>query len=374
MAIPALKKDSSQVNISNSILKHFGVDSFHSTFKPLDEILERNKGRKVVLFLFDGFGKYIQEKTKEHCPYLYSHGKYDIGTVYPPTTVAATTSILSGKYPVETGWLGWTLYNKDTDEFVEYFSGHLSGTKDMAKFKPEEQLSYTSIFELIDEKNGKGSARNLKGFDCKDCSGRANIDVFMNELQKIVDDDKTKFVYAYWAEPDHSLHGYGIDSPEVIKQIDLIDSRLAKFVEANKDVLFLSIADHGHIGIDYLDIRQFPDFMDTLVKPTFSMEPRFASFWVKPGRERDFVEAYKKHFSQYFDCYSKDQIYKENIFGYASKNDVSDKFIGDFVLIATDTIALLASDDYPHLVSQHAGSLPIETTVELGVFNENASR
>ena len=28
--------------------------------------------------------------------------------MFPPTTTSATTSLLTGKYPIETGWLGWT--------------------------------------------------------------------------------------------------------------------------------------------------------------------------------------------------------------------------------------------------------------------------
>ena len=101
MRIRPLSKDASQVNFSNSILKHFNAETFHDSYKPLDEILERNKGRKIVLFLFDGFGKQIQEATKDCCPFIYSHGLLDLNTVYPPTTVAATTAVLSGKYPVE---------------------------------------------------------------------------------------------------------------------------------------------------------------------------------------------------------------------------------------------------------------------------------
>ena len=47
MRIRPLSKDASQVNFSNSILKHFNAETFHDSYKPLDEILEKNKGRKI---------------------------------------------------------------------------------------------------------------------------------------------------------------------------------------------------------------------------------------------------------------------------------------------------------------------------------------
>ena len=40
-----------------------------------------------------------------------------ITSVFPPTTTAATTSMLSGLNPNEHGWLGWDLYFKKEDLF-----------------------------------------------------------------------------------------------------------------------------------------------------------------------------------------------------------------------------------------------------------------
>lgn len=86
-----------------------------------------------------------------------------------------------------------------------------------------------------------------------------------------------------------------------------------RIVEANKDVLFLSIADHGHIICQWVDIRNYLDFMDTLIDGRVGLEARFASFRVKEGREQDFIKAYNKYFSNDFALYTKEEILKEHV-------------------------------------------------------------
>lgn len=372
MSIPKLSRDSSQVNVSNSLLKHFGVATFHDSYKPLDEVFEKNKEKKIVFLLLDGFGKYIQEATKDICPFIYSHGKFTVDTVYPPTTVAATTSLLSGKYPVETGWLGWTLYNPKTDEFVQTFSGVLEGTKDQkAKFQPYRDLmTFTPIDLLIDKAQGRTVCKKILCFDHLDKDNNPDMDQFVSAIHNALKNNETKFVYAYWNDPDHSLHMKGLDAKETRESIQSIDRHLTKLVKENPDVLFLTIADHGHTPVTWTDIRNFPDFIETLRMPRFAIEARLATFWIKEGKEEDFIKAYEKHFSKDFACYSKRQIYEENVFGYAAKNSISDPFIGDFTLIATGTVALFDGYNFEKMVSTHAGSLPIETKVLLGIYND----
>lgn len=94
------------VNVSNSLLRHYGLETFHPSLRELDAILDESKNKKICLILLDGFGKHIQELHSSSCRYILSHNKRTITSVFPPTTTSATTSLLTGKYPIETGWLG----------------------------------------------------------------------------------------------------------------------------------------------------------------------------------------------------------------------------------------------------------------------------
>ena len=100
--------DNCLVNLANSILKEFGAKTSAKTLPMADQYLKKDY-QNVVVLLLDAMGISILEKHLKEDGFFRSHlaGEYD--SVYPPTTVAATTSILSGLYPNEHGWLGWDI-------------------------------------------------------------------------------------------------------------------------------------------------------------------------------------------------------------------------------------------------------------------------
>ena len=96
----------SLVNLSNSILKHFEAESFHESIPAIDNLLKGHK--KIVAVLFDGMGQNIVRKHLKEDSFIRTHYVTTINSTFPPTTAAATTAFLTGKYPIETGWLAWT--------------------------------------------------------------------------------------------------------------------------------------------------------------------------------------------------------------------------------------------------------------------------
>ena len=109
----------SLVNLSNSILKHFEAESFHESIPEIDNLLKGHK--KVVAVLFDGMGQNIVRKHLKENSFIRSNYVTTINSTFPPTTAAATTAFLTGKYPIETGWLAWTEYFKDYDRNIILF-------------------------------------------------------------------------------------------------------------------------------------------------------------------------------------------------------------------------------------------------------------
>ena len=86
------------VNLANSILKKFGVETTADTLPLADEYLNRSY-KNVVVLLLDAMGVSILEKHLSEDGFFRSHLAGEYNSVYPPTTVAATTSLLSGLYP-----------------------------------------------------------------------------------------------------------------------------------------------------------------------------------------------------------------------------------------------------------------------------------
>ena len=141
------------VNLSNSILKHFGVKTFHDSIPEIDDALKGHK--KVVAVLFDGMGQNITRLHLKENSFIRSNYYTSINSTFPPTTAAATTAFLTGKYPIETGWLGWAEYFNEYHRNIILFHNvdynseeKIDGENIADKYFPTKK-----IFSLIEENN-----------------------------------------------------------------------------------------------------------------------------------------------------------------------------------------------------------------------------
>ena len=117
----------STVSLANSILKYFGAPVHHETLGLLDRKFAEREYENVVVILLDGMGKCIVDGNLEPDGFFASHLAGTYSAVFPPTTVAATTSICSGLYPVEHCWLGWDCYYPKIDKTVTVFLNREAG-------------------------------------------------------------------------------------------------------------------------------------------------------------------------------------------------------------------------------------------------------
>lgn len=95
--------EESITNLSCSILKYYGVVPKHKTIKEIDDVLSSKKN--VITILLDGLGSKVLEENLPMEAFLIKNKFMDINSVLPSTTVASTTSFLSGLNPIEHGWL-----------------------------------------------------------------------------------------------------------------------------------------------------------------------------------------------------------------------------------------------------------------------------
>ena len=66
------------VNLSNSIMKYFGLPAYHATLKDLDDVLESRKPKNVVVILCDGMGTNILRRTLGEKSFLTKNIKRSI--------------------------------------------------------------------------------------------------------------------------------------------------------------------------------------------------------------------------------------------------------------------------------------------------------
>lgn len=364
-----VSRSKSLVNVSNSLLKAFDVPTFHDSYRVLDQIIEANRGKKICLFLFDGLGKTVLKEHRASAPFIYRNRLKAITSVFPPTTVAATTALLSGRYPCETGWLGWRQFFKADGQIVNMFSSLVSGTEE--KFVPttEERLPFRYIDDLINERTGAKTAVRIMGHRLFD-HGQTDPLIFFNAVEEALA-DTYKFIYAYYPEPDHSLHDLGNGAPHIDEVIKGIDDGLVSVVKAHPDVLFLSLADHGHIDFKWAPLNEHPDFADTL-EMLYFCEARASMVNVKKGREDDFLRAFNKYYGSDFELYSKEEIKSRHIFGYSDDTVPGfDDLLGDYLMVAVGARSFYECYDFEEMVSTHAGGTKREGLITLSVYNND---
>ena len=362
--------EKSLINLSNSILKHFHAETFHDSIPEIDGLLKGHK--KVVAVLFDGMGQNIVRKYLKEDSFIRSHYVTTINSTYPPTTAAATTSFLTGKYPIETGWLAWSEYFKDYDSNIILFRGIDYNTgEDLHINVAEKYFPLHNIFQLIEEGDNKAKAFPIQRFPIQQEGPKRLLVDGVNQVSKTLKENEECFIYFYWDSPDREMHENGIDSRKVKVQVYKAQKFLKKVTKKNPDTLFILLADHGHVNVKYFDMCEHDDIY-SLLSNKITLEKRTPSFFVKEGKHALFAELFNKYYGEYFELLTKDEVLKIKLFGEGKPAPgVLDTF-GDFVAISKREYGIYASKEMNRLdlhKGHHAGGTNEERLIDISIFN-----
>ena len=351
-------------NLACSIRKYFNLEFKHNTLDYIDKVLEEYKPKNVVTILCDGMGSNIMDRMLDSDSFLIKNRIKPITTVFPATTVAATTSMLTGLNPVETGMLGWDMYYKDLDKTITTF---MSSDKEDPEHKlipeAEEYNKKHMIRKSISEEiRDKGVDQGYTFFPFGE-NPYENLDDLYNKIEKLCNEDGKKYIYAYDTDPDHTMHELGCDKEEVKEIIRDRNRRIEELSKKLEDTIIFVVADHGHHNVENLFIKDYPDIEECLLRNT-SLEPRAVNFFIKPDKLEIFPEIFNKHFGNDFDLYKMDDVIESKLFGDGKENEIFRDALGDFLAIGkTDKTLLYTGSEV--LKSQHAGYTDDEILVPL---------
>ena len=370
-----MDKQYSLINLSNSLLKHFGVDTFHDSIPEVDEALKGHK--KVVAVLFDGMGQNIIHKHLKENSFIRKHYFTTIDSTFPPTTAAATTSFLTGKYPIETGWLSWDMYFKDLDRNIILFKNKDFNTGEKLPLINGKTIANTyyptnTILELIKNKNKDVSTFCVQRYPIQEDGPKSLLFTAVRKISKILKNNDKLLGYFYWDSPDAEMHRYGIDNFRVHYQVRKAERFIKKISRKNKDTVFILLADHGHINYKQFDICEHEDLYSLVVKP-LSMEKRSACIFVKEGKQEQFKTLFNKYYGDYFDLYTKKDALDSNLFGEGEPCKGVLDAIGDFIAVARKEYGLFASKEFDHIHSykgHHGGGTKEERLIDISIFNK----
>ena len=327
-------------NVPNSILKYFGVQTVGSTLPLLDKYLEKEY-KNVVLLLLDGMGKVIIENHLEEDGPFRSHLAGIYKSVFLSTTVAATTSALSGLQPCEHSWLGWECYYPQIDKNVTVFTNCEQGTNKPAA-DCHVAYTYTPYENVITKiNNAGGQAYMVTPFVPPNPKSIKGI---CRRIRKLCKEPGRKYIYAYWKDPDGLLHRNGCTSKVVTSGLRSIEQCVNKMVGDLEDTLVIVTADHGHIDNDVAELKDYPKICDCL-KRLPSLEPRVINFFVKDGRHEEFVSEFTKEFGDKFLLMTVEKAVEKKLFGTGKHNPNFRAMLGDYIAIATGHFSLFFGNE-----------------------------
>ncbi|MEE3343810.1 MAG: alkaline phosphatase family protein [Bacilli bacterium] len=357
-------------NLACSIRKYFELDYKHNTLDYIDKILEEYKPKNVVTILCDGMGSNIMDRMLNKDSFLIKHREKIITTVFPATTVAATTSIMTGLNPYETGMLGWEMYYKDLDKIITVF---LNSLKEDLEHKPlEEAIDYNKKHmirkTIMDDINEMGKDKGYGLFPFGE-DAYTDIDDMFKRIEDLCSKDGKKYIYAYDENPDHTMHEIGCDKEEIKDIIVDLNNRIEELSNKLEDTVIFVVADHGHINIDNILIKDYPDIEECLLR-NISLEPRAVNFFIKPDKKDTFVNLFNKYFSNDFDLYPMEEVIDFKLFGDGDENEIFRDALGDYLAIAKGNKAIIHIGGV-EFKSHHAGYTDDEILVPLIVIKTN---
>lgn len=364
------------VNLSNSILKEFGAETSAPTLKMADDLLKKNTHRNIVLILLDAMGIAIMERHLKPDGFLRSHMVGGYSSVYPPTTVAATVSLMSGLYPNEHGWLGWDMYFPQIDKNVSVFRNLIQGEEDpeddsqIPRVKeqlpaadynvPFKYCPYEMIVDKINKAGGKAysSMPFLPPFP-------SDIDAILGRASELCKEPGKKFIYCYWGEPDSTMHLNGIDGQPAFDIVNEMEKKVDDFCSTVEDALVIVTADHGHINNTNHCILDYPDIMKCLVRMP-SIEPRTLNLFVKDEYKEIFPKLFEEQFPGKFLLLTKKEVLDMKLFGTGEDNQYLNDFLGDYLALAISDEAVFNTHLEASLMpGAHAGLTKEEMEIPL---------
>ena len=338
--------------------------------------------RSVVICVVDGLGSLNLSARKGHARFLSSlTTKRDVArTVFPSTTAAALTSLLTGTPPGQHGIVGYRLRIPGTDLLPNQLKGWETDGLDPETWQREEPLMQresrrgrpcfvVSRPEYVGTGFTEATLRGAEFFSAVDLAERVAI------AADLAARHSGALVYLYAPDLDSVGHKLGWESEAWSATLETVDAAARRLSEALPgDVGALVTADHGMV-----DVPRHRQLLLTADSPLIAGvagiggEPRMLHLYTDLDSSREVHAEWLASESKRSWVMTRDEAIDAGLFGPVAAA-VRDR-IGDVVVAARSAVAYyddrLTEKGPQKMVGQH-GSLTAEERVvpllRLGAF------
>lgn len=331
------------------------------------------RAESAVLVVIDGLGAISLRAHAGHARALTGGiTKRDVAhSVFPSTTAAALTSIVTGVWPGEHGLVGYRVLDPSRDVLVNQLSGWETDGLDPLTWQPAP-----TIFERA---AGMGHASFAVGVAAYARSGFTRATLRGAEFvaartpadrvgtaYELAQRHPGSLVYCYLPEVDKAGHKHGVDSAEWVTALENIDAAISVRVPPGVGVLVTS--DHGMVDVPTnRQIVLEEEHLDGIRH--VGGEPRMLHAYLEPDAEADAVLArLRTDLEGAADVITRDEAIGLGLFGPKVTAAAASR-IGDLLAVARGMAAVYdgtAADQRGRgMVGQHGALTPEERQVPL---------
>lgn len=327
----------------------------------------------AVLVVIDGLGAISLRAHAGHARALTgAMAKRDVAqSVFPSTTAAALTSIVTGVWPGEHGLVGYRVLDPARDVVVNQLSGWETDGLDPLRWQPA-----ATVFERATGEGRPSFAVGLpayarSGFTRATLRGAefvaaARAAERVETAYALAHDHPGSLVYCYLPEVDKAGHKHGIASGEWVAALEDVDAALA--VRVPEDVGVLVTSDHGMVDVPVS--RQVVLGEEHLVGVRHvAGEPRMLHVHLEPDADRaDVLARWRADLEGLADVVTREEAVRGGLFGPVVTPEASSR-VGDLLAVSRGNRALYdgtAEDQRGRgMVGQHGALTPEERQVPL---------
>lgn len=329
----------------------------------------------AIVCVIDGLGARNLAERSGHARFLSARrGRKDVaGTVFPATTAAALTSLLTGVPPGVHGVVGYRVRVPETGKLVNQLHGQDQGLLDNNWQRKESLMAAQArqgrpCFAVSKpEYTGTGFTRSTLGgatlISHKDLSERVAI------AADLAASHPGALVYLYTPELDKAGHKFGCMSEEWASELDEVDGGMAllerKLAPGTGVVI---TADHGMVDVP-AHRRQLIGEGNALWDGVSDVggEPRMLHLYTEEGRTEDVYAAWQDAEASRAWVIRRADAIEAGLFGPVAA-EVRER-IGDVIIAARASIAYYddrVKNKAPQsMVGQHGSLTDAERTIPL---------
>lgn len=332
--------------------------------------------RGAIVFLVDGLGARNLAARAGHARFLSdAGGRKDVArTVFPSTTAAALTSLLTGTDPGEHGIVGYRVRVPDTGDVVNQLKGWETDGLDPRSWQRAEPILARESAEgrpcfvvsrhvYRDSGFTQATMRGAKFVGVADLVDRATT------AAELVARHPGALVYLYAPDLDVAGHKHGWESEAWSAALERVDAAARALAEAlPADAGAVLTADHGMVDVPshrHVLLGEGDPLLEGVA--AIGGEPRMLQLYADDGRADDVAARWKTTESARSWVLTRAEAIAAGMFGTVSA-EVAPR-IGDVVVAARSGIVYyddrLADKAPQRMVGQHGSWTDQERTVPL---------